>query len=264
MAIDYSSNNKELLGNTLAVIMEHVPAHIYWKDLKGRYLGCNDIQANSLGFQSGMDIIGKTDYELPWPKGFAEIFRKNDIEVIETGIEKIAEENSIMNNKQVVVLSQKMPLKNKQGEVLGILGISLDITAKKDAERLKLQEVENKTKLETAEVLTVCINDIIHMLQTVQTQITNGNNNPTMQISQADKDISLTPREGEVLYYLSINKIPKDISSALSRKHNKTITPGTIRGVINKKLYPKFGVYNVGQLIEKARLLKKVPFIVAH
>lgn len=101
------ANTYRYLINALNNIIEHIPAHIYWKDTDGRYLGCNNLQIHNLGFKTRQDVIGKNDFNLPWPDGFACEFRKNDLQVIETCKINISEENSIMFGKKVVVLSQK-------------------------------------------------------------------------------------------------------------------------------------------------------------
>ncbi len=60
---------------TLEKIISLLPGHIYWKDMNGVYLGCNYYQAKSLGFESIAEIIGKTDYELPWREQADELVR---------------------------------------------------------------------------------------------------------------------------------------------------------------------------------------------
>ena len=133
----------EYLEITLENIIEHLPAHIYWKDTEGRYLGCNTTQAKNLGLKSCADIIGRTDFELPWPDKCAQEFRENDIEVMKKGTIKTTEEKSVMDGKDVVVLSQKFPLKGKQGDIIGLLGVSLDISHQKEMERLKIEHKAN-------------------------------------------------------------------------------------------------------------------------
>jgi PAS domain-containing protein len=64
-------------------IVDNFPGHIYWKDLKGKYLGCNKRVAENAGFSSVNDLIGKTDFDL-WPQVMAEDYRKNDLYVIES------------------------------------------------------------------------------------------------------------------------------------------------------------------------------------
>ena len=118
----------------LDYIVAFMPGHVYWKDLEGIYLGCNDRQARSLGLVSSAEIIGKTDFELPWPAGSAEIFRKNDLQVIETGMSVVAEEKALIDGEKSILLTEKIPLQDKQGRVIGVLGISVDITDRKKLE----------------------------------------------------------------------------------------------------------------------------------
>ena len=119
-------------------IVSNLPGHVYWKDNDGVYLGCNDRQAQSLGLVNSADLVGKTDYELPWGKQVADKFRENDLRIMETGIAEIIEESAKVNGKQGIVLSHKLPLKDQNGKIIGILGISLDITQhKKDQEALQ-------------------------------------------------------------------------------------------------------------------------------
>ena len=75
------------------------------------------------------------------------------------------------------------------------------------------------------------------------------------------ENISLTKRETEILYLLSLGKSPKEIANILSKAQNKSVCASTINAMINKQLYPKFEVYNVNQLIEKAHLMRKIPLI---
>lgn len=137
------NENDEYIETTLEHIIEYLPAHIYWKDINGRYLGCNWAQANNLGLSSNREIIGKTDFELPWPDRCAEDFRAHDMEVMKKGVVTTTEEKSVMSGRDVVVLSQKVPLRGKSGNVIGLLGVSLDITDRKESERLRIENQAN-------------------------------------------------------------------------------------------------------------------------
>lgn len=114
------------------IILQHVidglPGHVYWKDKDGRYLGTNILHVKNLGLNSVEDMLGKTDFELPWPSGSAAQFRANDLEVMTSDSTCSFEEDSQMSGAKVAVLSQKSPLKNKSGKVVGVIGISLNIT----------------------------------------------------------------------------------------------------------------------------------------
>lgn len=67
--------------------------------------------------------------------------------------------------------------------------------------------------------------------------------------------ISLTKRQKEIIFLLSLGKSPKNIAEFISRIENKLLSPATVTAIINKHLYLKFGVNSTSQLIEKAILL---------
>lgn len=126
-------------GGSLALeqIIANMPGHVYWKDRDGVYLGYNDTYARRIGFEKGSDIVGKTDYELPWPEFSADVFRANDKKVMETGLPLATQEVALIDCKEAVMLSQKIPLRDRSGEIIGILGISTDITELKQSEIIK-------------------------------------------------------------------------------------------------------------------------------
>ena len=73
--------------------------------------------------------------------------------------------------------------------------------------------------------------------------------------------IRLSPREREILYYLSYNKSAKEIANILSILEKKAISHLTIHSIINKQLYVKFDVMSISELIEKAHSYGIIPFI---
>ncbi|MBA3536975.1 MAG: PAS domain-containing sensor histidine kinase [Tatlockia sp.] len=128
------SQTQDLSKIALNNMIANMPGHVYWKNKEGVYLGCNNRQAKSLGFSYGSEIIGKTDFDLPWKKEVANLFRENDIRIMESEQTEIVEEKSQVDGKEAIMLSQKTPLWNNKGEVVGILGISTDITDRKEFE----------------------------------------------------------------------------------------------------------------------------------
>jgi len=128
----------ELLENIIALM----PGHVYWKDKDCILLGCNDLQAKSAGLSSRKEIIGKTDFDMPWREQ-ADSLRKIDLEIINTGIPKTVEEESrLANGDNAIFLSKKVPLYN-ENKIIGILGISFDITEQKRVEK-ELNETRHK------------------------------------------------------------------------------------------------------------------------
>jgi len=118
----------------------HTPGHVYWKNTRGVYLGCNYSNAKTLNLKSPADIIGKTDFDLVWKKN-AKTFRKNDLFVLDTKKPEVMEEIALIGDKQLVYLSQKLPLINEKGTVVGIIGISIDITDQKQLETVEAEKV---------------------------------------------------------------------------------------------------------------------------
>src|SRR5512134_291113 len=72
----------------LPLIMNNIPQAVFWKDQNLAYLGCNQAFADDAGFSSPEDMIGKTDFDMPW-KDQAELYRADDRLVMESGKPKL-------------------------------------------------------------------------------------------------------------------------------------------------------------------------------
>lgn len=154
-------NDAQLSTLILKNIMANMPGHVYWKNIQGVYLGCNDRQAKTLGFKFGHEVIGKTDFDLPWPEHSARQFHENDQRIMLSGIAEAIEEQ--IDEQGSTVFSIKSPIKNDAGEIFGILGISIDITDKKQAEALEKQkEIAEKN----AEIMNILSGSIAHEIRT--------------------------------------------------------------------------------------------------
>jgi PAS domain S-box-containing protein len=108
------------------------------------------------GLQAAAELIGKTDFDL-FTKDQAEQFRKNDIEVMQKQETYKVEEFTILpNGKKIFQLSTKKPLLCENGEVIGVLCNTVDITAQKQLEKMT-------TKAETLRLIAA---SIAHELRT--------------------------------------------------------------------------------------------------
>lgn len=147
-------------------IIELLPGHIYWKDVEGHILGCNTEQAHDLGFELPEEVIGKTDYDIT-TKENADAIRAIDIRVMQNGIGEVEEESFVRKNGTTMFfLSKKDPLRDSKGNIIGVLGISIDITDRKKAEmraeRLKLESELQRTKLQEQEKFSTVAEQVAH------------------------------------------------------------------------------------------------------
>jgi PAS domain S-box-containing protein len=120
----------------LQLVLDNMPAFVFWKDRNSVYLGCNYLFAANAGLRSPHDIAGLTDLDLPWKDTEAASYRADDRLVMETGTPKINyEETQLTADGRITnVRTSKVPLRNPAGDVIGVLGTFEDITERKQAE----------------------------------------------------------------------------------------------------------------------------------
>ncbi len=123
----------ELLSNILAT----TPDLVFWKDVNSVYQGCNANFTQAFGFSSSEDVVGLTDWDIPYIQRHAAIYIAHDREVIETGQPIINLEETVTHEEAgaLTFLTNKIPLRDKAGKIIGILVVCHDIT-----ERLKVEE----------------------------------------------------------------------------------------------------------------------------
>ncbi|MDQ2993326.1 MAG: ATP-binding protein [Pseudomonadota bacterium] len=133
-----SNDNVESLKyklENLQFVINNVPHYLFWKDRNSVFLGCNDQFARSAGLDSASEIIGLTDYDLPWDQKESAAYIADDNAVMLSGQPKLnIEETQTVNDKKMVLLTSKVPLRDEQGDVSGVIAIYTDITDRKQAE----------------------------------------------------------------------------------------------------------------------------------
>ena len=120
----------------LEEIIDNIPYFVFWKDVNSNYLGCNKKFAESAGFSSPKDLVGKNDYDSCWTKEEADFFREIDKKVMRENrpMLNIEEPQQQLDGSTSTLLTSKVPLHDKEGNVIGILGIYTDITERKNLE----------------------------------------------------------------------------------------------------------------------------------
>ncbi|PKM73614.1 MAG: hypothetical protein CVU91_04845 [Firmicutes bacterium HGW-Firmicutes-16] len=126
----HENQNKQMLLKTL---IDSVPDLIFYKDNKGIYTGCNAAFEKYLGVDESA-LVGCSDMEL-FQKERAESFRAVDKEIIEQGKPIKVEDMSIYpDGTEVYLETIKTSYFDKQGNLLGLIGVSRDITERKNKE----------------------------------------------------------------------------------------------------------------------------------
>ena len=120
-------------------LLDNVPAYIYFKDRKSRFIRINNAHAKSLGLSDAGQVVGKTDFDF-----FTEEHAKHAYEdeqlIVETGQLISKEEKETRHNlPDSWVSTTKLPLRDNDNNIIGTLGISVDITERKRAEK-RLEE----------------------------------------------------------------------------------------------------------------------------
>ena len=125
------SNAKEYLGEQdklLEKVLANIPAMFYLRDTDLKFLKVNQAFENMVNMKSS-DIIGKTDFDI-YPEVNAKKSTEDDIDVFTTDKPKLnIEENITMpDGRNIWLMANKIPLHNKYGKCIGLIGISHDIT----------------------------------------------------------------------------------------------------------------------------------------
>ncbi|MFC1498786.1 ATP-binding protein [Verrucomicrobiota bacterium] len=136
-------------SNFLQILMNNVPDYIYFKDAESRFIRINKAMANVYELSDPKEAIGKTDHDF-YPKENADEFYADEQTIIKSGEPMIAkEENSIRPGvPESWASTTKMPILDNDGKIVGIFGISRDITGHKRDEKDALAHLHelNETK----------------------------------------------------------------------------------------------------------------------
>lgn len=136
-----NERQREFDLNLFESLMDNIPDAIYFKDLESRFLRLSPAMGKHL-FQLAApeDAIGKTDADM-FTEEHAKQARSDELEIIRTGRPLVArvERETWPDRDDTWVSSTKMPLRNREGEIIGTFGISRDITElKKTQDELQL------------------------------------------------------------------------------------------------------------------------------
>lgn len=122
-------NQAEKSRIMLRQVLDTIPVNVFWKDVDLCYMGCNTRFAAFAGIQDPKDIINRYDCELAW-SAYAETFQSRDRQVISTGESHLNFLEQLLmpdGSKRWLEIS-KVPLTDPDGNIIGVLGASHDVT----------------------------------------------------------------------------------------------------------------------------------------
>lgn len=122
----------------LEQIIDNIDANIYWKDVHGRFLGMNKANLKTLGKDLGIeDVVGKLISEILPEHSYHMDIHSNDLNVINNNKTVHVEEIYTVDGEKEskVCLSSKSPLVDDLGNVIGMVGVSFDISKQKKLEQ---------------------------------------------------------------------------------------------------------------------------------
>jgi PAS domain S-box-containing protein len=139
--------HSDAVEERLRMLMDRAPVPIYIKDAERRYVLANRVAHEVAGLEHN-ELIGLTDKEIMSPEAEL-IVADSDRRILDEGKTYEAEETITVGSQERAFLTVKFPFVDDRGRIVGISGISADITSKKEAEELQRQlAVEQQRAIE--------------------------------------------------------------------------------------------------------------------
>ncbi|MEB3210081.1 MAG: GAF domain-containing protein [Leptolyngbyaceae bacterium] len=144
-------NNAEFLQ----LVLDSIPQYIFWKDQNSVYLGCNRRWAEMSGIADPTHVIGMTEDDLPWTAEQRDWYLQCDRQVMDSGIPMLGIKQSQRQADGKITWREtsKVPIRQADGTIIGILGTIEDVTERKQAEDLLKRSKEKYQKLAKREEL---------------------------------------------------------------------------------------------------------------
>ena len=127
-----AKNEAEQAQQMLQSVLDTIPVRVFWKDKDLIYIGCNKLFAKDAGLDKPEDLTGKSDFDMGWAAQ-AERYQNDDRAVIDSQKPMLdyEEPQTTPEGNTIWLLTSKIPLQDKNGQTLGMLGTYTEITERK-------------------------------------------------------------------------------------------------------------------------------------
>jgi len=228
--------NLSINNSLFQKIIDTLPVLLFWTDQNNILMGNNLAHANAFGFLSAEELVGKSMVDTFKELGFDyklvnRVYKEHD-EIMQTKKGQILEYTNILSDKQKHThLSHKEPLLNENNEVIGLIGVSMEITQLKQAEEVffQVKEIAEQANLlkpnflstMSHELLSTPMSGILGMAQQVLPR--------DKHLSAQNQQIKFTPRELDCLKLLAQGRTMKEIGKMLGGISPRTVETHLIR-----------------------------------
>ncbi|WP_245500190.1 EAL domain-containing protein, partial [Mesorhizobium sp. M4B.F.Ca.ET.089.01.1.1] len=155
---------------SLQTLIDWVPDYLWVKDTESRFVVANRALAVDSGREKTSDMIGLTDFDLHAPE-LAQKFRAVEQNVLSSGQPMIGKEEFIVDASGAGkwVSSTKVPLRNARNDIIGLVGIAHDVTARKQADILR----EGQAHILEMIAMSALLEDVLdRLMRLVESQLT--------------------------------------------------------------------------------------------
>ncbi|WP_237762321.1 ATP-binding protein [Legionella shakespearei] len=249
-----SNTHQEYLKN----IIENLPQYIYWKDKNFVYLGCNKRVADYLNLKSPDDIVGKTDHDFGWSKERINFLKESDSTVFNDRKEVFIEDQIPLDGTIRTMLTSKSPLVGHDGELLGIIGVTVDIT---DRKQLEEEFRKAKEQAESANIAkTEFIANMSHDIRTPLTGVIGMSEmmEYTLQNPEDKEKAHILHDSGEELLHM-LNEILDDVRAGHLGEHDIKANSFDLHECINELIRLESPATTLKGLQLKANIAPEVP-----
>jgi len=169
LPVGHQASDRDLLR----ALLDNSPEHIYFKDTQSRFIRSSTAQALQFGMKTADGLVGKSDFDV-FSEAHARPAFADEQEIIRTGVPmigKVERETWIDGRPDTWALTTKMPLRNRDGDIIGTFGITKDISELKEAERriaeVHRQLMEASRLAGMAEIATNVLHNVGNVLNSV-------------------------------------------------------------------------------------------------